>query len=127
MPLFQCFNPDCSGSEYKSYIFENKLPICTKCQGTIPDVSTVVMVHLGYYDRNGSMKGFKGRKVAIACGTAQYSDPFNSISVNPSVINCPQCMASEPYKMLWAANPTDINSFYKNPNLTKEEKHELLR
>lgn len=127
MPLFQCHNPDCSGSETSTYVFENKYPICPKCQAGIPDVTTVVMVHLLYYSKTGQLRGSKGRKVAVACNTVVYSDPFNSLSVDPTCTTCPACLNSDAYKQIWMPNPNEPASFFKDPNMTTEDIENIMK
>jgi hypothetical protein len=114
MYLFQCMNPDCFDAS-GTFTFESKKPICPQCKGIPPDIGTVALIHFGYYDKTGQLKGFKGRKFRIACGGHFTIGPWHSISSYLYAVNCPRCKESEIYKALWEPDPDNPASYFAVP------------
>ncbi len=126
--LFQCNNDECyerTNTGPVIFIFEDKLPICPKCNSGPPTVGTASLVHFAYRNKNGKLKGHNGRGITIACGKVNGADPNNCMTPLPYLVNCLQCKNSEDYKKYWFPNPDDINSWSENPNLTEEDKNRI--
>lgn len=114
-------NPDCIGNQ-GAYIFDSKLPQCDKCGNGPPNIATVVVMHYAYYNPKGHMKGYQGRKIAIACGSRVPVSPYNCHTDNIDIVNCPACYKSEIFKKVWSPMPDNLLSYYNDPNLSEEDR-----
>lgn len=119
--LFQCNNEDCQLAGGRNFIFEAAVPTCPKCEQGPPFTSTVVIMHYVYYNKKGPIKGYAGRRISVACMpdvNIQVS-PFQATTGHQSLVNCPKCRASEIFKRMYVPDPSNIHSFFDNPNLDK--------
>lgn len=121
--LFQCTNEDCLENGMH-HIFEAEIPKCPKCEQGPPFVGSVTLMHLIYYNKTGPIKGYKGRKISIACmpSSELIANPWVASTSYVPLVNCPACKKTEIYKQLWAPDPNNIFDFYNNPNLSEDNK-----
>ncbi len=119
MALFQCNNPECSVKG--AYIFDRDIPTCDKCGSEPPITGVATTVHFCFYHKDGTLKGLFNKSITVACGTGNSADPWNCMTQLPYLVTCPRCKDTEFYKKFWMNDPHDIYSYYRNPNLIKEE------
>jgi hypothetical protein len=115
MYSFSCINPDCRLETGAMYVFMSKQPVCDKCGNKPPDVTPTSIIHLGYYDKKGNLKGFQGQKISIACGRKASADPWNGMSGNARLVNCPLCKKTDIFKEKWYPNLEEVNAFKDAP------------
>ena len=126
MYYFQCMNPDCFETGI-GYIFESKFPVCPKCGNKPPHVGTAVVMHFLYFHDKGTFRGYMNRKLSIACGANQVPTPYSASTLEMSLVTCPKCRQSEVFKAAWRPKPDDPMSYFQDPNLTDEEREQLLK